>query len=123
MRVFISGPMRGIPMSNFPVFDAAASLLERARYTVFNPAEHDRRNGVNGDEADRGIDIHPTVLAMLMTADLGAVLAAEACVFLPGWYRSRGARVEHAGAGGALGPCYGLVASRFLVPPKGRRGT
>lgn len=121
MHVFISGPMRGIPMSNFPAFDAAAGLLERAGHTVFNPAEHDRRMGVNGDEADRGVDIHPTVLAMLMTEDLAAVLEADACAFLPGWERSRGARLERAVAEVAMVPCYDLVAGRFLVPHAGRR--
>ena len=39
MRVYISGPMTGIPELNFPAFNAAARRLRYNGWTVENPAE------------------------------------------------------------------------------------
>jgi hypothetical protein len=38
-RVYIAGPMAGIPDYNFPVFHAAAKAWRAAGWEVFNPAE------------------------------------------------------------------------------------
>lgn len=42
MRVYLAGPMRGLPQFNFPAFDAGAATLEALGHEVFNPADRDR---------------------------------------------------------------------------------
>jgi hypothetical protein len=50
-RVYIAGPMRGLPRCNFPAFDSAERKLRRMGYTnIFNPAERDRQNGFRETE-------------------------------------------------------------------------
>ena len=39
MRVYISGPMSGLPELNFPAFHAAAASLRAKGLDVVNPAE------------------------------------------------------------------------------------
>ena len=41
MKLYISGPMTGVPQYNFPAFDAAASHARAQGYEVINPAEED----------------------------------------------------------------------------------
>lgn len=40
-RVYLSGPMAGLPEHNFPAFHAHAAQLRAAGYDVVNPAEID----------------------------------------------------------------------------------
>src|SRR3972149_3772022 len=42
MKVYLAGPMTGLPASNFRVFDVAAAQLRRLGFEVFSPAENDR---------------------------------------------------------------------------------
>lgn len=45
--VYLSGKMRGIPLFNFPRFDAVAARLTSLGWDVINPAEMDRRHGID----------------------------------------------------------------------------
>lgn len=48
MRVYLAGPMRGVPHFNFPAFHAAAAELRARGYVVFSPAEADNdRHGAD----------------------------------------------------------------------------
>jgi nucleoside 2-deoxyribosyltransferase len=42
-RIYLSGPMRGLPSANFPAFDYAADKLRKEGFEVFSPADNDRR--------------------------------------------------------------------------------
>lgn len=88
MRIFLSGPMTGLPGYNIPAFDAAATRLRAAEHDVLSPADLDREAGVDLD------DFGSTDRADAMRRDLAAVLTADAVAVLPGWRDSPGARLE-----------------------------
>lgn len=41
MRLYLAGPMSGLPGFNFPAFHAAAKVLREAGYIIISPAETD----------------------------------------------------------------------------------
>lgn len=89
MRVYLVGPMRGLPEFNFPAFRDAAYDLRARDIKVWSPAEHDVEQGFN-PETGEGLK----TLRDYMRKDLPAVLASDALVVLPGWERSVGAQLE-----------------------------
>jgi hypothetical protein len=71
-RVYIAGPMTGLPEFNFPAFHAAAKAWREAGWEVFNPAESfDGRT----DLAYRDY----------VAADLTALRSCDAIAMLDGW--------------------------------------
>lgn len=102
MKVYLSGPMRGIKDFNFPAFDAAAAFLRSEGHEVFNPAEKDRDHdpkGVswkseNGDiKAAEDTGVFDRRVAI--RADLDYIIDhADAIALLPGWNESKGANAE-----------------------------
>lgn len=80
MRVFISGPMTGLPEYNRPAFDKAATLLAERGYDVANPADL----GIVEDWKWRDYLRH----------SLRLLLGCDAIYTLPGWESSRGAVLE-----------------------------
>jgi len=80
MRLYISGPMAGLPDLNFPAFTEAAMLLDRAGHDVLNPARH-------GQGHEGGVPYYMR-LAFL------DVLDCEGIALLDGWQKSIGANVE-----------------------------
>jgi hypothetical protein len=91
MKIYVAGPMSGIPDHNFPAFHAAADRLSAAGYDVVNPAAHPLPCGCNGadlcgSEHTRAEYLRKSLILMLQRAD-GVAL-------LPGWERSRGATLE-----------------------------
>lgn len=81
MKLYIAGPMTGLPDFNRPAFCKAAEELRAQGYEVANPAE------LEGDDRDPWDLWVRKALALMLTCD--------AVVFLPGWRLSRGARLEH----------------------------
>lgn len=91
MKLYLSGPMRGLAGLNFPAFHEAAALLRAAGHEVFNPAEQDEETGLDGTEL--------AGLRILLGADLAWITSrAEGLVVLPGWEKSLGATAETATA-------------------------
>ena len=80
-RIYLAGPMSGLPDLNFPAFHAAAARLRAAGHDVVNPAE------INPDPG--------AAWAQCMRADIAQLVTCEAIALLPGWEQSRGARLEH----------------------------
>jgi hypothetical protein len=80
-RIYLAGPMTGYPELNFPVFHAEAARLSAAGLDVINPAE------INPDQSARWIDC--------MRADVPQLLTCAGIHLLPGWEKSRGARLEY----------------------------
>lgn len=83
MRIYLAGPMRGLPESNFPAFNHAAGILRSIGHEVHNPA--DKEN----------IKWETKCLENYMEVDLPEVCKCEAIVLLPGWLMSRGACLEY----------------------------
>ena len=79
MRLYISGPMTGLPQLNYPAFHAAADELAAAGYDVINPARP-------GEPHWEWID--------WMRRAVRDVSEADGLALLAGWGESRGARVE-----------------------------
>lgn len=106
MKVYIGGPMRGLPQFNFPAFDSLAAWLRRIGWDVANPAEHDRavigqdilETAPGYAEGDIGTWVEATgfSFADAMRWDLNEVLKRDGIVLLPGWENSTGARYERA---------------------------
>ncbi len=83
MKVYLSGPMTGLADYNYPAFNAVAQRLRGLGYHVINPAEN------FGGRPD-----HPGGRSAYMRLDIGHVLDVDAVAVLPGWEKSRGARLE-----------------------------
>ena len=79
-RIYISGPMSGMPEHNFPAFNAEAARLRALGYDVVNPAE------LNPEPEKTWHDCLRTDLMELLTCDAIALLA--------GWQKSAGAHLE-----------------------------
>jgi hypothetical protein len=77
-RIYVAGPMTGLPEYNYPAFHAAAERLRSNGHTVLCPAEH-----------PEGL-----TYAEYMRRDILMVLVVEAIAVLPGWEKSRGAQIE-----------------------------
>lgn len=80
MKLYIAGPMSGLPEYNYPAFHEAARELRAAGYEVLNPAESNRPT------SDPWHAFMRDAISMLIQCD-GVAL-------LDGWEDSRGARVE-----------------------------
>lgn len=77
-RVYIAGPMTGLPDYNYPAFNAMAAQLRASGFEVENPAE--------------GPDL-PTWSDYMRRA-IGQLIRCDSVVMLPGWTRSKGACTE-----------------------------
>jgi hypothetical protein len=106
MKLYVAGPMRGIPEFNFPAFNAAAAWLKSRGHYVFNPAAKDNeRHGTDiskgnatGDEKI-ATEQHGFNLREALYDDLKFItLEADGIALLPGWRNSKGATAEHATA-------------------------
>jgi hypothetical protein len=97
-KVYLAGPMRGIPEFNFPLFLAVGEYLEREwNFEVFNPAQHDIDRGFDFSGYDGTEDLSDTGfdLRQSLGDDLEFVAReADLVVVLPGWEQSKGARAE-----------------------------
>lgn len=87
-RVYIAGPMTGLPSYNFPAFNAKAEELRAAGWHVENPAEHGHVEGAIWEDYLRW--------------DISRIATCGAIYLLPGWSRSKGASLE-VHIAGALG--------------------
>jgi len=95
MKVYIAGPMTGLPDYNYPAFFAAEKALRELGYETINPARTEGREGCK-----TWLDY--------MRAALRDVADADAIAMLPGWADSRGATVEY-----NLGKSLGLPVRRL----------
>ena len=79
--VYIAGPMTGIDQFNYPAFNAAAARLRAMGYHVENPAENPAPPCGSWQ----------AYMRMAITQ----LVKCDTIALLPGWEKSRGAKIEH----------------------------
>ena len=84
-RLYVAGPMTGLPEFNIPAFNYAAGELRVAGYEVENPADN------SGDTTND--------YRWYLRAGLTQLLRCEGVATLEGWWNSGGARWEVQTAG------------------------
>ena len=80
-RIYIAGPMTGLPEFNYPAFNAEAARLRALGYHVENPAENP------APASGAWEDYMKMALRQMLTCDTVAML--------PGWGKSKGALIEY----------------------------
>jgi hypothetical protein len=80
-RIYIAGPMTGLPELNFPAFAAEAARLRAEGQEVVSPAELNEGLEHEGYEA-------------CLRRDIAQLVTCDAVQLLRGWESSRGARLE-----------------------------
>lgn len=94
--------MRGIPHYNVPAFTRIAAVLRKRGYSIISPAELDSdairsvtEKSTDGKECDRDGLIGGETAGEILARDVRILHdKAQGIIFLPGWERSRGARLE-----------------------------
>jgi len=81
VKIYIAGPMTGLPENNYPAFNEAAAKLRDAGYEVENPAENP--------------EPQCKTWAGYMRMAIAQVVRCSCVVLLPGWENSKGAVIEH----------------------------
>ena len=97
---YLAGPMSGIPQFNFPLFEAAAEQLRVSGYNIISPAELD--DVVTRSAALRSLDgltetgtVNHQTWGDFLSRDVKIIAdKTKGIIFLPGWEKSRGARLE-----------------------------
>lgn len=77
-RIYIAGPMTGLPDFNYPAFNAEAGRLRALGYHVENPAENPAQDSWEA----------------YMRQALRQMLTCDCVAMLPGWTESKGACLE-----------------------------
>jgi len=78
MRVYLSGPMTGLPENNFPAFRLWAERLRVQGYDVVSPAEIQEAG----------------TWELCLRADLRELATCDAIALMPGWEASKGAHLD-----------------------------
>lgn len=81
MKLYVAGPMTGLPELNFPEFERVATALRAQGYEVISPHE------VCPDKSMAWCDA--------MKRDIVVLLDCDGLVRLEGWEKSKGASLEH----------------------------
>ena len=83
-RIYIAGPMTGLPENNYPAFHDAAARLRRRAWHVENPAENPQPH------TDAACE-----WTAYMRMGVSQLMTCHAIYMLPGWQKSKGASLEY----------------------------
>ncbi len=89
MRIYLSGPMRGIPDDNFPAFREFTTKLRDKGHQVYCPPEADIILAA-------ALGKKPTIRELFSQDTQWICNEAEGIAMMPGWKNSKGATAEHA---------------------------
>ncbi len=115
-QCYISGPMTGYPNFNAEAFDEAAVIVRESGWGAFVPTENDAEAGIilAGCDGTETFDFNKA-----LAKDAMQVCLSDAVFVLPGWEKSRGARIEVTLAFGMKVPVYYFETGEPIkrVPP------
>lgn len=96
MKLYLAGPMSGIPKHNFPQFEKAARSLRARDHDVVSPHELDAEQERAASWASPDGAMSQQLWAECLARDIKIIVAdgIESIVVLPGWAGSRGAALE-----------------------------
>lgn len=92
IRLYVAGPMTGLPDNNYPAFNQAANKLRVHGYKVENPAD-------NEASLQKILHHHPIEYTDYLRAGLTQLLHCDGVAVLEDWWLSGGARWEVQTAG------------------------
>lgn len=81
MKLYVAGPMTGLPELNFPEFERVATALRAKGHEIISPHE------VCPDKEMAWVDA--------MKRDIPSLLDCDGLVRLDDWEKSKGASLEH----------------------------
>ena len=96
MKLYIAGPMTGLPEFNAPEFRRVGTAVEALGHRVVNPVEMDDAEGFVHADHPKGEQGSESEYANFLRRDLLRLLAedVDGAVVLDGWETSRGALLE-----------------------------
>lgn len=99
MKFYLAGGMSNYPQFNIPAFDSAASVLRAAGYDIVSPAELDspemRAFALESPDGNMPGKIAGETWGDVLARDVRIIAdTVDGVVFLTGWQKSRGARLE-----------------------------
>lgn len=103
MKIYVSGPITGIPNKNREVFNSTAERLRSLGHEALNPFDLE------------AIDNYGDDWTLNMRRDLQYLVDCESLCLLPGWEESKGARLEVIVALGLGLKLYRLTDSNELL--------
>ena len=115
MKIYIAGPMTGLPEWNFPAFFEAEEQLIALGHKLVNPAHNDGATVQEALDSAGSSSAPNNPWRWYMRRDLPHVLEVDALCVLPGWRKSKGASLEVHVAKAIGLPIYVLKDSK-LVP-------
>lgn len=83
-KVYISGPMTGLPKLNTPAFNDAEKKLKKSGYAPFNPAH-----------LMSIFDPKVWTPKEMLVIDIALMSHCDSIYMLPGWENSKGAQTEY----------------------------
>ena len=91
-RIYIAGPMTGLPGLNFCAFNDAAAQLRAAGFEAVNPVEINPTQ--ISDAAQQPAEAGDHLWRQCMKRDIAQLVTCDKVAVLTGWSHSRGAMLE-----------------------------
>lgn len=87
LRYYISGPMTGLPQYNYPMFEYVSTKLRSLGMEISSPHE-------NPLPPDIDVISESELWDQMIALSIEQMNSCDAIILLPGWTRSRGAKLE-----------------------------
>lgn len=99
MKYYLAGPMSWIPRFNIPAFEIATMKLRKAGFEIISPVELDNpavyQNAMRSETGDPNDVVSIETWGDMLARDVKIIAdEIDGIVFLDGWEKSRGARLE-----------------------------
>ena len=92
-KIYIAGPMTGIPQYNFPAFLEAEEVLKGRGWQVLSPARMDIDRGFNPIKDPFAVFTDDMIMPAIRM-ETAAILDCDAIAMLDNWNASKGATAD-----------------------------